>query len=148
MIVLLDSGPLGLLTHPSSREPYASARAWARAVLGRGDQLRVPEISDYEVRRELLRARKRPGVARLDELASGVGYLPLTTLAMRQAAALWARARRTGRPTAHEAALDGDVLLAAQAIILGADVGVAVTVATTNTKHLARYVDARMWSDI
>ncbi len=51
----------------------------------------VPEIADYEVRRELLRANKVKGVAQLDALARLIKYLPLTTSAMRQAAVFWRR---------------------------------------------------------
>jgi hypothetical protein len=50
----------------------------------------VPEIADYEVRRELLRANRVSGLARLDGLARLLEYLPLTTAAMRQAVVFWA----------------------------------------------------------
>ena len=65
---------------------------------------------------------------------------------MRTAARLWAEARNAGFPTANDTALDGDVILAAQALAL-AD-RQPIVVATTNTKHLERYVDARLWSDL
>jgi DNA-binding XRE family transcriptional regulator len=42
----------------------------------------VPAISDYEIRRELLRAEKTKGLARLDGLRSVVGYIPLTSEAL------------------------------------------------------------------
>lgn len=41
--------------------------------------------------------------------------------------------------------LDGDVILAAQTLLLGAP---DVVVATTNVGHLARYVNAKHWQDI
>jgi hypothetical protein len=66
----------------------------------------MPEIADYEVRRELLRANKARGLARLDALAGLLEYLPLTMAAMRQAAGFWAQARQQGRPTADDKALD------------------------------------------
>ena len=106
----------------------------------------MPEVADYEIRRELLRAGKQLGIARLDELCSGFFYAPLTTTLMRTAAGLWADARNSGLPTANDSALDGDVILAAQALALAKDQ--AVVVATTNTKHLERYVDAKHWRDI
>jgi hypothetical protein len=53
----------------------------------------LPEIADYEVRRELLRAKKTQGLAHLDALGSLLEYLPITTSAMRQAALFWAQAR-------------------------------------------------------
>ncbi len=89
------------------------------------------------------------GVARLDELCESFGYHPLSTAIMRDAAWLWARARNQGYPTAHDAALDGDVLLAAQARRLKAEQPTeTVVVATTNPSHLRRYVDARVWRQV
>jgi len=105
----------------------------------------VPEIADYEVRRELLRANKVRGLTRLDALATLLEYLPLTTVAMRQAAVFWAQARQQGRPTADDKALDGDVILAAQAMTLGAT---DVVIATTNVGHLWRLAPAALWPDI
>lgn len=61
-----------------------------------------------------------------------------------KAAQLWAEARRRGRPTADPKALDGDVILAAQATLV-AEEGNEVIVATTNVGHLSQFVDAREW---
>jgi predicted nucleic acid-binding protein len=62
--------------------------------------LRTTEIADYEVRRELLRASKTQGAARLDALAAMLEYLPITTAAMRKASEFWAKARQQGLPRA------------------------------------------------
>ena len=146
MFIVLDSGPLGLLSNPTLSQPAKTAAEWARSKLEAGHQLVVPEISDYEVRRELLRAATTNGLDRLDELCRGFRYHPLSTSTMRTAAALWADARNRGAPAAHDLALDGDVILAAQARDLASSE--AVIVATTNVKHLDRYVDARVWIDV
>ena len=61
--VLLDAGPLGLVTHPRL-EPNREAARWLRTLLSAGIPVLVPEISDYEVRRELLRAGKSRGLSR------------------------------------------------------------------------------------
>lgn len=146
-IILLDAGPLGLVTNPRATTENHECNLWLQAQLSEGTRVLVPEIADYEVRRELLRAGKSNGLARLDALLQSIGYLPLTTNVMRQAAMFWAQARNMGQPTAHDAALDGDVILAAQAQDLK-DRGHTVLVATTNVKHLTLFVDARLWRDI
>jgi hypothetical protein len=63
------------------------------------------------------------------------------TAAMRQAAVFWAQARQQGQPTADDRALDGDVILAAQAITLGVT---DVVIATTNVGHLSRLAPAAL----
>ncbi|WP_217352466.1 hypothetical protein [Candidatus Viridilinea mediisalina] len=107
----------------------------------------VAEIADYEVRRELLRARKRRGIERLNSLKSEFGYVEITTATMLQAAEFWAQLRQQGKPTADNAALDGDVILAAQAALL-IGIGHSVVVATTNVAHLSRMVPAEAWQKI
>lgn len=107
----------------------------------------VPGIADYEVRRELIRVGRTTGLARLDLFKQTFRYVPITTEAMLLAAELWATARRRGRPTASDAALDADVILAAQAQLLAKD-GDEVVIATTNPGHLAQFVDARPWQEI
>lgn len=147
MLVVLDSGPLGLLSNPTTTGEPRDIRAWAFRLLDEGVSVVVPEIADYEVRRELIRADKRNGIRRLDELAHGLVYEPLGTSHFRRAAELWAEARNRGAPTAHDAALDGDVLLAAQALgLMTADPDTVVV--TTNPKHLARFVRAARWRDL
>ena len=143
--VLLDAGPLGLVTNPKrSRQSMACAQ-WLQVLVTRGVRVIVPEIADYEVRRELVRAKKERGLARLDALANWLEYLPITTAAMRQAATFWAQARQQGQPTADDKALDGDVILAAQIITLGVTDAV---IATTNVGHLSRFAPAALWPDI
>jgi predicted nucleic acid-binding protein len=110
--------------------------------LDEGGEVIIPEIADYEVRRNLLLTGLTPSVARLDQLKRFLTYLPLTTDTMMKAAALWAEARKTGQPTADPKELDADVILAAQALAAGA------IVATENVGHLARFVEARHWRDI
>ena len=108
----------------------------------------VPEISDYEVRRELLRAGKVRGIAHLDRSHITLGYLVITTPAMRQAAEFWAQARRQGQPTAPDLALDGDVILAAQATVLALQENDSIVIATENLRHLTRFAVADYWRNI
>ncbi|MEO8007062.1 MAG: nucleic acid-binding protein [Betaproteobacteria bacterium] len=107
----------------------------------------LPEICDYEVRRELIRASKTKGLARLDQLKGEIDYIPITTAMMLKAAEFWATARNQGTPTAPKDALDADVILAAQAA-LSAHEDEVVVIATTNVGHLAQFADSRNWRDI
>lgn len=144
-VVVLDSGPLGLLCRRSDIPAAAACSLWLDDLLAQGRRVILPEITDYEVRRELLRLNSGTSIARLDGLANTLEYLPMTTAAMRKAAELWAQARQQGKPTADPKELDGDVILAAQAVLLGVP---DLAVATTNVGHLARYVNAKRWQDV
>lgn len=147
VLILLDTGPLGLVTNPNATQDSEACNQWLTSLLTKGIQVRVPEIADYELRRELLRANKRKGITRLDELRDAIGYVPITTETMRKAAQFWADVRKRGMPTTDDKALDGDVILAAQAAMLE-NGGYEVIIATTNVRHLARFTTAREWRDI
>jgi predicted nucleic acid-binding protein len=144
-IVLLDSGPLGIVTNPKAASPLSQkGKVWLQSLPLKGYIVMLPEIADYEVRRELIRVGKTAGIRRLDQLKSQIPYRPLTTEVMLLAAQLWADARNRGKPTADRNALDGDVILAAQAI-WEVNAGNEVVIATTNAGHLSQLVDAREW---
>jgi predicted nucleic acid-binding protein len=145
-LVVLDSGPVGLITNPRVTPANEACNLWLRHLLERDQRIALPAIIDYEIRRELLLGRKAEGLKRLDALKRRVEYLPVTTDSLLKAAELWALARQQGRPTADRHALDIDVILAAQAM-LAAD-GDEVVVATTNVGHLSRFVQAELWQEI
>lgn len=144
--VLLDSGPLGLLTHPRA-DQNQEAREWLTALVEAGTVVVLPEIIDYELRRKMLHLGSTVSVRHLDVLKENVTYAPLTTRIMLRAARLWADARKRGLPTAPDERLDIDVILAAQAQDSIGDTG-SVVVATGNPRHLSRFVEARNWQDI
>lgn len=148
MIVLLDTGPLGLVTNPRATLENEACRRWVASLAAAGVRVLVAEIADYELRRELLRLRRVRGLAYLDRLEVTAGYLPITTAVMRQAAELWAQARQRGQPAAPDLALDADVILAAQALLLAAQENDQVVIATTNPAHLQRYTKAEDWRQI
>lgn len=146
-IVLLDSTPVGLITNPKATPLAFECQQWLRSLLDRGYHVILPEIIDYEIRRELLRVNKIKSIRRLDDLKSEIIYLPITTEVMLKAAQMWAQVRQQGKPTADDKALDGDVILAAQAILISST-KYPVIVATSNPKHLSLFVNARDWQDI
>jgi predicted nucleic acid-binding protein len=148
-MIILDSEPLGLLTRRKDSNRAERCHLWAALRAEEGAELVVPEIIDYELRRELIRADKRESVDRLDAFISSrmVKYLPIDSEAMRYAADLWAQARRTGKPTAPDNALDVDVILAAQALNYGGP-ALHFVVATGNVGHLSRFCPADNWENI
>lgn len=146
--IFLDSGPLGLITHPRQTDEVAAITEWLAQVLKNGNRVLVPAIIYYELKRELLRAQKPFSVGRLDAFSRASSrYIPLTDDALRLSAELWAKARQEGRPTADSKELDIDVILAAQALSFAAPAD-DIVVATTNAKHLAQFVTAKQWTEI
>ena len=148
MFLLLDAGVLGRLCHTSERQYLPIARRlWQ--FLDAAPEVRkvfIPEVADYEVRRKLLhliaKGQSLPEmINRLNSASEDFTYLPLDTVTMQLAAELWADARLKGLPTAIEASLDADVILAAQAKQVGG------TVVTTNRKHLSRFVPTIEWTE-
>ena len=147
--IVLDSGPLAILTQRMGVPAAEQCRQWMAHRTAQGFGVAVPEIVDYELRRELIRARKTASVQRLDRLINNplITYLPLTTAQMRLAARLWGDIRNQGTPTAPDTDIDVDVILAAQAMSIGLPKA-QIKVATTNTAHLSRLVPADLWQNI
>jgi hypothetical protein len=151
-LILLDSGPLGLIVGAPGRPHVARCLTWLKAVSLAGGTIIIPEIAHYEVRRELIRIRAVGSLRRLDyalDPKSGLKHLTLTTDAMIKAAEFWALLRQMGVPTASPEALDADAILAGQAALAGQP-GDTVIIATTNLAHLNRFptIDARLWDQI
>jgi predicted nucleic acid-binding protein len=144
-IILLDTGPLGMVTNPNSNPKNLACASWLLALAKAKDRIIIPEIADYELRRELLRANKIKGLERLEQFILGFEYLPIDTTAMRKAAMFWAEARHTGQPTAADAALDGDMILVAQWHGLNDPKAI---IATTNVQHISRFANAKLWEEI
>ena len=86
--IFLDSYPLSLAAASARDVQAAAVKQWTRDCLGAGHEVYVPEIIDYELRRELLRANKTSSVVRLDALKSSLHFLPITSEVMLLAADL------------------------------------------------------------
>jgi predicted nucleic acid-binding protein len=145
--IFLDSAPLSLLASSANTTEAQAIARWALDCDAAGHRIIIPEIVDYEVRRELLRAGKSRSVAELDNLKAVFTYLPVSTAAMRLAATLWAQVRQQGKPTANDQNIDVDVILAAQALTIGVPTADLV-VATVNQRHLSLFVAADQWTNI
>ncbi len=142
-----------MISNPKASEENDAIKEWAFSLLANGDIVVIPEIADYEVRRELIRADKTEGIQSLDLFKQSLEYLPINTEIMLDASRLWAEARKRGKPATNNLALDGDMILVAQARAasrLWADESTNghTILVTTNIKHLTHFCDARLWRDV
>lgn len=151
MVIVLDTFPTSSVSkRPGKTQPTVSDQChqWIGNCQAAGHRILVPAISYYEVLREL---EQRQATSQIDRLKAFClqpqRFLPVTTDHLETAAQLWGRARRDGWPTADAQALDGDVILAAQALSLVMPASELI-VATTNPGHLSRYVSADLWTNI
>ena len=151
-LILLDSGPLGLIVRAPSKRQVVRCITWLNTISANGATVVIPEIAHYEVRRELFRIRAVGSLRRLEyylDPSGGLIHLTLSTDAMIKGAEFWALLRQSGIPTSSPDALDGDAILAGQAALAGQP-GDTVTIATTNLAHLNRFpgIDAQIWDQI
>ena len=146
--IILDSGPLGMIVNPKAKsETTKACQDWFERMLRGGAMIYIPEIVDYEVRRELIRCRKIQSLQKLYAVQQLIEHIPITTEAIVRAAELWAEVRRSGQPTADSKALDGDVILAAQ-VLTRFPLSDHPIVATTNVAHIERFIPAQLWETV
>ena len=149
MILVLDTFPTSCVAKRPGKSPTLSDRChqWVDECEAAGHAILIPAIAYYEALRELEQRQATAQIRRLRQYCLRPSrFIPLTTAHLETAAGLWGQARRGGKPTASDDALDGDVLLAAQALSLGLATS-DYLVATTNVGHLSRFVPAVGWAD-
>ncbi len=148
--IFMDSSPLSLMSQPGMNPNALQIAIWKQDLQSAGHSFYIPEVIDYEVRRELVRAGKTQGITNLDLLKLTATYVPINSQAMLLAADLWARARNAGQSTGDPKKLDIDVILAAQTLTVAAMSGLPLTdfvIVTSNVAHLSRFgVEAKEWT--
>ena len=150
MMIPLDTNLLGAITNPKPKSPTVhSIIAWAAQMRRAGHTFVIPSIAVYEIRRELLRTGAVASIAKLDAFVHSPTnvFLPMTDAVLTRAAQLWADTRNVGKPTATDAALDGDVILMAQ-VLEAAFPATDYVIATDNLKHFQPWVKADHWQNI
>lgn len=150
-LVALDTGPLGLLTHPKPSLDAKACIAWMQNLLDQDIRVLVPTIADYELRREYLLRQNAISLHKLDLLAEAGLFLSLDDEALRHAAQLWAQTRQAGRPTSNAKALDGDCILVAQVQLEVARLELDESewmIATTDVGDLPHLAPAKRWNEI
>ena len=142
--VILDTGSLSLVAAPVGICLGDQSKAWFTALEDIGCRFYVPQMADYEVRRELIRAGKTESVVMLDEFIATEPdrYRLLTAADVARAAGFWARLRNANRGGSPQEALDADLLIAAQAEALAEETRLqGVVVATSNVRASGRRHD-------
>ena len=150
MVIVLDTFPTSSVAKRPGKTPTASdhCRNWITACELAGHMVLVPAICYYEALREMEQRQAVSQVASLKAFCLlPTRFMPLSIAHLETAARLWGVARRAGLPTASPDALDGDVILAAQALSLGLPASDYI-VATTNPGHLSRFVPCDLWTNI
>lgn len=72
-VIVPDAHPLSQLTHPRIKP---GVQKWLKS-LDKETVIKVAEITDYELRRELLRTGKQKSIERLNKFNQEVGLIPL-----------------------------------------------------------------------
>lgn len=62
---------------------------WAAEYIAAGHELYIPDVIDYELRRELLRAKKASSILLLHGLKASLNFLPIHSPTILLAADLW-----------------------------------------------------------
>jgi predicted nucleic acid-binding protein len=151
MVIMLDTYPASSTGKLPGKPPPTmldQCLQWVNACEAAGHQILIPAIAYHEALRELEMRRAASQINRLKDFClQPKRFVSLTTNDLETAAQLWGQARRAGQPTADPQALDGDVILAAQAMGLGLPPSQFV-IATTNPGHLSRYAPCDLWTNI
>lgn len=133
--MFLDSGPLGEITNPRLR-PHINQ--WIQFAKRNGIALRVAEITDYELRRNLMLEGLEKSIGNLNKFKQTKRFVPLTSEALLKACEIWAWLHSNGNATSHIKNIDADVILAAQALSQKKDFD-QVIILTENLNHIPRF---------
>ena len=145
-VIVPDAHPLSQITHPKIKQ---NVQKWLKSLDNR-TVIKVAEITDYEVRRELIRSKKQKSIDRLNKFNQEVGLILINSAVMQKASELWAWTRSKGKPTASNHSLDADVILVSQVIVQLSHFD-KITIATTNIKHISFFkekgIDVLNWEE-
>lgn len=157
MIVVLDSNVLGLLATPDKSVAFEDEREsteiyrcteWLYRLLSRGVRVVIPDICDYEVRRELIRIDSS-SIEHLNSLRELLDCREVTFDILEHAAKLWAESRKISQPNTVQENIDVDCIISAYCHILEQEnPGREVILATKNIKDFQRTTKCAHWQDI
>ncbi len=149
--IILDTFPLSCISKSQGIVigETDQCRDWIFSCATAGNPIYAPEIAYYEVLRELERRGANSQRAKLKAFCNALPnrYIPITTEILEASAILWGQSRNMGKQTSNDSAIDGDMILIAQALSLNL-LPDEYVIATTNEKHLSPFAQASHWKSI
>lgn len=146
----MDSGPLNEIIKP---QPSTDVIRWLRFIDKNRIAVRVPEIIDYELRREIVlqylvgKNDSSKSINRLNKYRKTERFIPINpSVTLTDACEIWAELRYIGQGTSDVKNIDVDVILAAQALSMKKDFD-EVIIVTGNLSDICRfcYLDIKVW---
>jgi toxin FitB len=107
-LIILDSAPLAFFCNPKNRNDY---KKFSNFVKSLNFSIGVPEIIDYELRRNLELENFQKSISLLSRFQQRRQFIWLESEDLIRAAELWAWCRKKGSPTTENKGIDIDVIL-------------------------------------
>jgi hypothetical protein len=153
LIVILDTGVLGLICNPNLHPNATKCTNWLYTLLARGVFVVTSELCVYEIERGLflsaIKSGTDYGIKRLEEFREVFEFLPITPELLRESAKLWADAQSRSLGTSNPKNIDVDIILCAQwKMLQNQNPGRYVVVATENIRDISRFANADRWGNI
>jgi predicted nucleic acid-binding protein len=149
-VALIDSGPLNEIVKP---QPSVDVSRWLKFIDEKRIAIRVPEIIDYELRREIVLQcligtnDSYKSLHKLNKYRQTKRFISINpSVTLTDACEIWAKLREKGQGTSDNKNIDVDVILAAQAISMKNDFD-EVIIVTGNLSDIQRfcYLDIQVW---
>jgi len=134
-VIILDSKPLAEICNPLN---YQKTQPLIKFLKDEKIALKIAEITDYELRRELTLRDLHKGISNLNKFAQRKQIIPLCRESLIIATKLWADLRKAAQPTADNKNIDCDVIMVAQALKLQ-DRYDQIIILTIDVKDLVRF---------
>lgn len=152
MIILIDSGILGILSNPNESELNVKCENWLYEKFLRGTIL-TSQVCKYEVKRSLLLNQKRnlqlAGINKLTELENLIDFISITEEDIEIACKLWVKSIIQGIQVAPEKDINFDIMICTQWERLKKEnPGREIIIATDNLRHLTRFAQAQSWQNL
>jgi toxin FitB len=112
-LIILDSAPLGFFCNPKNRDNYKKLSNFVKSL---NFSIGVPEIIDYELRRNLELENLQKSISLLSQFQQRRQLISLESEDLIRAAELWAWCRKQGSTTTENKGIDIDVILVSQAL--------------------------------